>query len=92
MRKGHGKLQRRLLQLLHEHEHTADSLSTLAAGFDTVTLAARAYYGSRWMTPESRELVATRRALAGLMQRGVVVRISASRTSRRVCWRLNVAR
>jgi hypothetical protein len=89
MSRGLGKLQRRLLKMLHEHEHAAGSLAALAAGLDTVTLAARAYWGTPGWTPEVRELVATRRALSGLMRQRLVVRLGASRNTRRCHWRLN---
>jgi len=93
MSRGHGEIQARLLKILHAHATT--SPRARARGLDTIELACRVYYD--YPGPKFRKLtepkheVAVRRALAGLVKKGLVVRVgirpSRSHGIRRCHWR-----
>jgi hypothetical protein len=79
MSRGHGKIQKALLAILREHERTAMSLRDLAIGLDTITLASCVYFDNPHCSIllGAKEQVAVRRALAGLVRRGLVIRLGA---------------
>ncbi len=77
MSRGLGKVQRELVAALRHHAQNAGSAHETACGLSTAELAGITYFGNprcRSLVDEAK-LVATRRALAGLAQRGLVVRI-----------------
>lgn len=83
MSRGHGKIQARLLAILH-----AQSPRARIRGLDTVELAKRVYHRfakfHEW--PEPKHEVAVRRALASLAREGLVIRLGI-RPSGRCHWR-----
>jgi hypothetical protein len=81
MGRGYGKLQRRLLTILWDHERTA-SRTSRRRGLDTLELARRVH----GREPKRSELVSIRRALAALMRDNAVSHLGV-RYGRRHHWR-----
>ena len=92
MSRGLGKLQRELLEALREHAHGgAATAHEAACGLDTVQLTARLYYGSlNWRWVDRAQLVAVRRALATLQQRGHVVQLGTLGQGRACRWHVGL--
>jgi hypothetical protein len=93
MSKGHGKVQRALLQLLRDYETSDEAARASAAGdpllgLPTKALAARVYMWPSYCLTEAQKRAA-RRALRGLARQGLIVgplRMHGIQT-----WRWNVS-